>query len=114
VRKNRDRFQHMLRSGCALCVIFLVYKLVRSRYSDKQRAGRPGFDSRQCKIFLLHSVQTDSGAHPASYPMGPGGTFPGSKAAGVKLTTHFHLVPRSRNGGAIPPLPIYVHDIVLD
>jgi hypothetical protein len=25
-------------------------------------------------------VQTGSGAHPASYPMGTGGSFPGSKA----------------------------------
>jgi hypothetical protein len=32
---------------------------------------------------LLHSVQTGSGVHPASYPMGTGGYFPGSKAAGV-------------------------------
>jgi hypothetical protein len=29
---------------------------------------------------LLHSIQTDSGAHPASYPMGTGGSFPGGKA----------------------------------
>jgi len=26
----------------------------------------------------------------------------------VKLTTHLHLVPRSRMSGAIPPLPQYV------
>jgi hypothetical protein len=26
-------------------------------------------------------VQTDSGAHPASYPMGTGGPFPGGKSA---------------------------------
>jgi hypothetical protein len=31
----------------------------------------------------LHSVQTDSGAHPASYPRGTGGSFPGGKAAGT-------------------------------
>jgi hypothetical protein len=30
---------------------------------------------------LLHSVQTDSGAHPASYPMGTGGSFPEGKVA---------------------------------
>jgi hypothetical protein len=34
-------------------------------------------------VSLLHSVQADSGAHPASYPMGTGGSFPGDKAAGV-------------------------------
>jgi hypothetical protein len=32
---------------------------------------------------LLHLVQTGPGAHPASYPMGAGGSFPGGKAAGV-------------------------------
>jgi hypothetical protein len=42
-------------------------------------------------------VQTGSGAHPASYPMGTGGPFPRGKARpGVTLTTHPHLVPRSR------------------
>jgi hypothetical protein len=32
---------------------------------------------------LLHVVQTGSGAHVASYPMGIGGSFPGGKAAGA-------------------------------
>jgi hypothetical protein len=32
---------------------------------------------------LLHSVQTGSGVHPASYTMGTGVFFPGVKAAGV-------------------------------
>jgi hypothetical protein len=32
---------------------------------------------------LHHRVQNGSGAHPASYPMGTRGSFPGSKAAGV-------------------------------
>jgi hypothetical protein len=31
---------------------------------------------------LHHRVQTGSGAHPASYPMGTRGPFPGVKAAG--------------------------------
>jgi len=30
---------------------------------------------------LHHCVQTDSGVHSASYPMGTGDSFPGSKAA---------------------------------
>jgi len=29
-----------------------------------------------------HCIQTDSGTHPASYPMGIGGSFPGGKATG--------------------------------
>jgi hypothetical protein len=32
---------------------------------------------------FLHRVQTGSGAHRASYPMGTGGNFRGSKAAGA-------------------------------
>jgi hypothetical protein len=36
------------------------------------------------------------------------GLFPwGQSDRGVKLTTHLHLVPRSRMRGAIPPLPQY-------
>jgi hypothetical protein len=42
-------------------------------------------------ISLLHRVQTAFGAHPASYPVGTGGSL-----SGMKLITHFHLVSRSR------------------
>jgi hypothetical protein len=42
-------------------------------------------------------VQTGSGAHPASCPMGTGGPFPGVKRGRcVMLTTHPHLVSRLR------------------
>jgi hypothetical protein len=68
-----------------------------SRYSYGLRAGRPGFDSRQEIDFsLLHSVQTGSGAQPASHPMGTRDLSPRVKGRCVKLTTHLHLVPRSR------------------
>jgi hypothetical protein len=32
---------------------------------------------------LHHLIQNDSGAHPASYPVGTRGSFPGGKAAGA-------------------------------
>jgi hypothetical protein len=32
---------------------------------------------------LLQSIQTDSGAHPDSYPMGTEHDFPGGRAAGA-------------------------------
>jgi hypothetical protein len=32
---------------------------------------------------LLHVIQTGSGAHPASYPVGTGGCFSESKAAAM-------------------------------
>jgi hypothetical protein len=38
----------------------------------------------------------------------PGALSLGVKRPGVKLTTHLHLVPRSRMRGAIPPLLQYV------
>jgi hypothetical protein len=42
----------------------------------------------EARFFLLHSFQTGSGAHSASYPMGIGGNFPGLKWPGLKLTAH--------------------------
>jgi hypothetical protein len=35
------------------------------------------------RIFSSPKVQTGSGVHPTSYPMGIGGSFPGAKAAGA-------------------------------
>jgi hypothetical protein len=35
-------------------------------------------------------VQTGSGAHPASYPMGTGGPFPGGKARPGRDADHSH------------------------
>jgi len=63
-----------------------------------------GFDFQPGLGIFLFSIQTGSGAHPASYPLGTGDSFPG----GVKLTTCLLLVPRSRMCGAIPPAPQYV------
>jgi hypothetical protein len=58
------------------------------QYTDDEASNwllpeRPGFDSRQGQEIcsLRHSVQTGSGDHTASYPVGTGGSFPGSKVA---------------------------------
>jgi hypothetical protein len=51
------------------------------------------------KDFFFSSlcVQTSSDAHPAPYPVSTSGPFPGIKRGlRVTLTTHPHLVPRSR------------------
>jgi hypothetical protein len=40
-----------------------------------------GVTSFSWDLSLHHRVQTVSGAHPASYPMGTKGSFPGGKAA---------------------------------
>jgi hypothetical protein len=40
--------------------------------------------------------------------MGTSGSFPGGKeAGGVKLTTHLHLVPRSKNAWSYTSTPQY-------
>jgi hypothetical protein len=47
------------------------------------RGSRVRFPARAGNFSLHYRVQTGSGAHPASYPMGTRGSFPGGKAAGV-------------------------------
>jgi hypothetical protein len=43
------------------------------------------FESRYDQEFsLFHVIQTGSGAHPASYPMGAGEFFPGVKRPGCE------------------------------
>jgi hypothetical protein len=57
-------------------------------------------------------VQTGSGAHPDSYPMGqwvPGVLHPGVKRGpGVTLTTHPHVVPRLRMSRSYTSPPPHV------
>jgi hypothetical protein len=62
-----------------------------SFYSEV-RIRRPEFESQHGQdCSLVHNVRTKSRAHPASYPLGAGGSFPmGKVAGGVKLTPHFH------------------------
>jgi hypothetical protein len=59
---------------------------------------------------LLHSIQTGSGAHLASYTMGTGGSFPGGKANHSPPST-----AEVKNGGAIPTStsPISLHGMCL-
>jgi hypothetical protein len=65
-------------------------------------AGTTDFSSNLC-------VQTGSGAHPVSCPMGTRGPFPGVKRGrSVTLTTHPHLVRRSwmsKSYTSSPPAP---------
>jgi hypothetical protein len=67
--------------------------------------GYGGLIPVRCKLLsLLHSIQTGSGPHPASYPMGAGALFPGAKHPGREAD---HFSPSSaevKKGGAIPPL----------
>jgi hypothetical protein len=68
----------------------------RSRFDPWQK--RKDFSSSFC-------VQTSSGAHPATCKMGTGVLSPGLKCdRGVTLTTHPHIVPRSRMSRSYTPL----------
>jgi len=59
---------------------------------------------RSWEFSLHHRVQTVSGSHSNGYQ----GLFSwGYIGRGVKLTTHLHVMPRSRMYGLIPPLPQY-------
>jgi hypothetical protein len=86
-------------SESELCGAVTVFFEV-SRYSAGLQAGRSGFQG---------SIPGGgSGAHPASYPMGTRGSFPrGKSGRGVKLTTHLHLVPRSKNAWSYTSTPQY-------
>jgi hypothetical protein len=71
----------------------LLYKLhKKSRDNSVGIALGCGLDDRGSRVrlpegagnfFLHHRVQKGSGAHPASYPMGTRGSFPGGKVAGA-------------------------------
>jgi hypothetical protein len=77
--------------NCFPCLLLYGFP-ISSSFSSVRIATGYGLVSRgsifgRVKVFSpLHSVQTVSGAHPASYPMGTGASFPGVK--GKKVTTH--------------------------
>jgi hypothetical protein len=52
-------------------------------YGLDDQSSRVRFTAGARNFSVHHRVQNGSGAHPASYPMGTGGSFPGGKAAGV-------------------------------
>jgi hypothetical protein len=54
---------------------------------------------------LLNSVQIGSGAHPASYPEGTAGCFPGGQLLGSEADQLPPFSAEVKNSGAIPPLP---------
>jgi hypothetical protein len=67
-------------SRCVHCAETYNMKM-RNRLDN--RGSRVRFLAETGNISLHHRVQNGSGAHPASYPMGTGGSFTGGKAAGA-------------------------------
>jgi hypothetical protein len=65
--------------------------------------GAKDFSSNLC-------VQNGYGAHPPFCPIGNGGPFPGAKLGrGVTLTTHPHLVLRTRMSRSYISSPTKLH-----
>jgi hypothetical protein len=54
---------------------------------------------------LLHSVQPDPGAHPATYQLVPGALSPGVKQPGHESAYSLQSSAEFKKGGAIPSLP---------
>jgi hypothetical protein len=52
-------------------------------YALDDQGSRVRFPAGAGNFALHHRVQNGSVAHPASYPMGTRGSFPGGKAAGA-------------------------------
>jgi hypothetical protein len=52
-------------------------------YGLDDRGSRVRFPAAAGNFSLHHRVQYGSGAHPASYPVGTRGSFPGGNAAGA-------------------------------
>jgi hypothetical protein len=52
-------------------------------YELDDRGSRVRFPARAGNFSVHHRVQNGSGAHPASYPVGTRGSFPGGKTAGA-------------------------------
>jgi hypothetical protein len=79
------------------------------------RAGWPRFDSRKGQETFRRRVQTVSGAHPASYPMGIRCSFPEGKAAGREAN---HSLPSSaevKNAQSYTSTPpVRLHGVVLN
>jgi hypothetical protein len=110
------------------CTFFLIfnYRFFSSTSRDSAVGIATGYGLYDSGVGVRVSVEATIftspcrldrllGVHPASYPMGTGGSFLGGKAAGaVKLTTHFQLLPKSRKRGSIHPLPHTSHGVVLN
>jgi hypothetical protein len=65
-------------------VRFFLAQLVVSDYSLHDRTIEVRSPAEEKEFFSSLSVQTGFRAHPASYPMGTGGPFPGDNARPVR------------------------------
>jgi hypothetical protein len=67
----------------AFARVVIAQSVQRQGYGLDDRGSRVRNPAEAGNFSLHHRVQNGSGAHPASYPMGTGGSLPGGKAAGT-------------------------------
>jgi hypothetical protein len=58
--------------SCAIAGIAMSYRM----------EDQDSISGRDKNLYVLHTVQTGSRAHPVTYPMGTGGSFPRGNVAG--------------------------------
>jgi hypothetical protein len=86
--RSSPTFHIDLKEGANLICLQLLGKsrdssvCIALGYGLEDRGSRVRFPAGAGNFSLHHHVQDGSGAHPASYPMGTRGSFPGGKAAG--------------------------------
>jgi hypothetical protein len=111
VEGKAPRILHLIAKQSKSCNISVGIAL---DYGLDDRGSRARFLARDGNFFLHHRVQNGSAAHPASYAMGRGTLSLGVKRPCVKLTTHLHLVPRSKNEWSYTSTPpIRLHGVML-
>jgi hypothetical protein len=75
--KSNDLTGNRTRDLPACSIVPQLTTLSDTRWTTQKSSSRQG------PQISLHRVQNGSGAHPASYPAGTGGSFPGGKVAGA-------------------------------
>jgi hypothetical protein len=63
--------------------LLMYYMIFVLGYGLDEQGSRVRFPARAGNFYLHHRVQNGSGAHPAPYPLGTRGSFPGGKAVGA-------------------------------
>jgi hypothetical protein len=94
----------------SLCLLFGPcdsFRICQSKNEAKIIEVGAGTAKSACtrSAYLPRNVQTNCDAHPASFPMATGHSFPVGKVAGwhVQLTTAMCLAPRMKSGAVSTP-----------
>ena len=96
---------HLCRVGTTSMVPNMNTRLHKlSRYATQDRGNGVRLPARQSNFFILKWAQQISGAQPASYIKGTGGTFLGETCLCIKVTPYLYLVQRLLTRGLTPPI----------